>query len=222
MTEKDNMNVNIVPLTILLILGPNSLWAQSDDGWFLRPYLGSSNMSDVEGSTTNIGAVDGIADLSLDAGFTAGLGAGYRYNDDFAVELAWEYRSNESETALADGQVFEEGNYASNVFFINGFYYFGGAEKWQPYLGAGLSWVQEVDVDLETGGVELSYSGSGDVGFQLFTGVDYHLLENWDLQAELRYGSLSGIDLEGENIPGEITDLDYKTLTAQFGVLYRF
>lgn len=216
------MNVKIALLTILLLLFSNSLFAQSQDGWFVRPYIGLSQMSDIEGDTAGIGSVDGVADISLDTGFTAGLGVGYRYNANIAAEIAWEYRSNESGVALANAEIFEDGNYASNIFFVNGFYYPHGFETWQPYLGAGLSWIQEIDIDLETGGAEQSYSGSGDFGFQLFAGVDYPIAENWDLQGELRYGSVSKIDLEGEGISGGFNNLDYDTFTIQLGAAYRF
>lgn len=216
------MNFKAVPLTFLLLMTSNDLFAQSEEGWFLRPYLGLSQMSDINANTLDIGSVDGSADISLDSGFTAGLGVGYRYNNYVAAEFAWEYRSNESEVTLADMQTFDEGNYASNTFFLNGFYYPDGFETWQPYLGLGLSWIQEIDIDLEADGSEQSYSGSGDFGFQVFAGVDYPIINRWDLQAEIRYGSIGGINLEGEGITGEVSNLDYDTFTGQLGVVYRF
>ena len=124
---------------------------------------------------------------------------------------------------LADTSEFDDGNYASNIFYLNGHYRFAPNGDWQPYVGAGLTLVEEVDIDLERGGEELSYSGDGDIGYQLFAGVDYRINPEWSLQGELRYGSITGIDLEGESgDPGEIEDIDYQTTTLQIGLVYEF
>ncbi len=95
--------------------------------------------------------------------------------------------------------------------------------RWQPYLGVGLSWVQEIDIDLERGGVERSYSGDGDTGYQLFAGVAYPLNDQWSLSGEWRYGSINGIELQRESgAEAFFRDLDYQPTTAQFGLVYNF
>ncbi len=195
----------------------------AEDRWFVRPYAGLSQMSDLSSVFTDIDSISGTTDIDLSGGVTAGLGIGYRYNKHLAVELGWEYRSNDSEVNLADTSVFTDGNYASNIFYINGHYNFSNSGKWQPYVGAGLSWAQEIDLDLERNGVEQSYSGDGEIGFQIFTGVNYELNNNWYLQTEFRYGSISDIDLSGEaNDPGNFKSIDYQTNTLQFGLVYNF
>ena len=197
--------------------------AGAAENWFVRPYVGISQMSDLSADFNDIDGQSGKADIDLDSGFTGGLGVGYRYTDNFAVELGWEYRSNDSSVTLNDSSEFDDGNYASNIFYLNGHYFFAQSDDWQPYVGAGLTWIEEVDIDLERNGDELSYSASGDVGYQLFAGVDYALDTHWKLQGELRYGSVQGIDLDGESgDPGGIDDIDYETTTLQFGVVYAF
>ena len=193
------------------------------DNWFVRPYVGLSQMSDTSAGFSAIDGLSGDADIDLDTGFTGGLGVGYRYTDRFTVEVGWEYRSNDSETVLADSSEFDDGNYASNVFYLNGHYHFATEGDWRPYVGAGITWIEEIDIDLERGGEELSYAGDGDVGYQLFAGVDYRLNPEWTLQGELRYGSITGIDLDGESgDPGQIDDIDYQTTTLQIGLVYAF
>lgn len=194
-----------------------------EDTWFVRPYVGLSQMSDLSSDFTDIDGLSGDADIDLETGFTGGLGVGYRYTDNFAVEFGWEYRSNDSEVTLADTSEFDDGNYASNIFYLNGHYLFDKNGKWQPYAGAGLTWVQEVDIDLERGGEEPSYSGDSGTGYQVFAGVNYDLNDNWTLQSELRYGSITGIDLDGEgNDVGEFNNIDYETTTIQIGLVYDF
>lgn len=192
--------------------------------WFTRAWGGLSSLPDTRGTIDdfNLETPGSSIDVSLSGGFAAGAGIGYRYNPRIAVELAWEYRSNDSETDFESGTRFDAGNYASNTFFLNGFYNFDNRGRWEPYVGAGLSWVQEIDIDLEGNGPEQSFSGDGDFGVQLFLGSNYRLTKRWSAHGEVRYGVLSGIDLEGENVPGNISDLDYDPLTLQFGINYRF
>ena len=197
--------------------------AMATDTWFVRPYVGLSQMSDLSSDFSNIDGLSGDADIDLDTGFTGGIGIGYRYTDRVAVEFGWEYRSNDSETTLNDISEFDDGNYASNIFYLNGHYQFEKNDKWQPYVGAGLTWVEEIDIDLERNGDELSYSGDGDVGYQVFAGINYDLNQTWKLQSELRYGSITDIDLEGEgNDVGEFDSIDYETTTLQIGLVYDF
>ena len=210
-------------LTIAGLLILTSLPATSAENWFIRPYVGISQMSDLSGDFSNIDGLSGDADIDLDTGFNGGLGLGYRYSDRVAVELGWEYRSNDSETTLNDVSEFNDGNYASNLIYLNGFYYFEKNDAWQPYVGGGLTWAEEIDIDLERGGDEQSYSSDGDIGYQVFAGVDYDLTEQWKLQGELRYGRISDVDLDGEgNDRGEFEGLDYETTTLQIGLVYDF
>ena len=167
----------LIAATGLLVL--TSTPALAEDSWFVRPYVGLSQMSDIDGDFSNIDSLSGKADIDLDTGFTGGIGVGYNYTDNFAVEFGWEYRSNDSEVVLADTSEFDDGNYASNIFYLNGHYRFAPNGDWRPYVGGGLTWVEEVDIDLERGGEELSYSGDGDVGYQLFAGVDYRINRNF-------------------------------------------
>jgi len=212
---------HFISATILLALG--SAPAVAEEKWFVRPYLGLSQMSDLSSDFTDIDMLSGRADIDLDTGFTGGLGLGYRYTDKLAVEFGWEYRSNDAETTLNDVSEFDEGNYASNIFYLNGHYFFDKIDKWQPYVGAGLTWVEEIDIDLERGDRELSYSGDGDTGYQVFGGLNYDLSESWKLQSELRYGSITGIDLEGEGSDsGAFDGIDYETTTLQIGLGYDF
>ena len=212
----------------IIILGALAIHLQApqvlaDESWFLRPYIGLSQMSDLDADFADIDGMSGDADVDLDTGFTGGLGLGYRFDESWAVEFGWEYRSNDSSTTLNGTSEFDDGNYASNIFYLNGHYFLEARGSWQPYVGAGLTWVEEIDIDLERNGEEQSYSGDGDVGYQVFAGVNYELNSEWQLQSELRYGSITDIDLKGESgDPGEITGIDYETTTLQVGLVYQF
>ena len=194
-----------------------------DKGWFIRPNVGMSLLSDQTVNSVDVLGASGDVDISLDSGFVAGIGVGYFYNSNVAVELAWEYRSNESTVSLANNRIIDEGNYASNMFFLNTHYYFNSSTRWQPYVGAGLSWIQEIDIDLESETVESSYATDGNIGFQLFAGLGYQLSDDWQIQAELRYGSIDDIDLTSEEgTQGSFANFDYQPTTLQVGLIYNF
>lgn len=216
------MKKSLLISAVIITTSLNTVQAD-EKGWYVKPFIGLSQMSDLSADTTSLGSIDGTSEIDLDSGFNAGVGVGYRYNDRLAVEAAWEYRTNDSSVSLADGNQFPDGNYASNVFYLNGLYYPKvSSKRWSPYVGAGLSVMQEIDIDLEQSGVETSLSGSGDLGYQLIVGADYKLNTKWSVGAEARYGSTTGIDLEGEGNNGRYKDLDYNPTTLQLGVKYRF
>ncbi len=208
-------------VAVLVALSTTTLVSHAEGQFYLKPYLGVSSLSDKTATTTGIGETDGVADIQINSGFVSGLGFGYKYNQKFAAEIAWEYRTNDSETTLADGSLFSEGNYASNTLYLNGYYFITQTTRWSPYVGAGIGWIQEIDLDFESDGVEQSFSGDGEIALQFLAGMEYSLSNNVELNAELKYSQASA-DLEGENAVGSITELDYDPLTFQLGVSFLF
>ncbi len=197
--------------------------AEDRPKWYVAPLLGLSQMSDIDVDARGVFGSSGTTEVSLGSAFLAGVSLGYRFTDQWSSEFAWEYRTNDSSTVLPNGRQFEEGNYASNTFSLNGKYAFSSGTRWQPFIGAGLIWVQEVDIDLESHGQEFSYSADGDVGFQLLGGASYRLSDAFELEAALRYSSISGIDLSPEEgAQGQFMNVDYKPVSAQMALKYWF
>lgn len=206
-----------------LMLAPVQVLADDVEGWFSRGYAGYSYLSDQNAKTTGLAAEPSAGDVDLDSGLAAGISIGYRFSEHIAAELAWEYRSHDSEVSLDNGERWNDGNYASNTLWINGFYYFPRSGRWQPYLGAGIGYLEEIDIDLERRGEkERSFSDDGDITWQVFGGIEYQLDDSWSLHGELRYSYLDDVDLSEESGAGEIKGLDYDPATVQFGVSYRF
>ncbi|GEA13272.1 porin family protein [Alteromonas sp. KUL49] len=217
MKKLNHMGIKLL-LTVSLVASMSCF----AEGWYIKPYVGLSSMSDVAGKAENIEMVSGSTDVKLGEGFNAGLSTGFYYNENVGVELGWEYRTNSSETLIASNMIYPEGNYASNTFFLNGLYQFDVNQRWKPYVGAGVVWVQEIDIDLESNGNELSYSGDSDIGYQAMLGVNYHMSDTWSAQFEARYLSLSDVELSGETTVGAISGLDYEPITLQLGLVYKF
>ena len=218
------------PKTLLLLLVLTlsclhyTVTAHADAGkWYLSAHTGVSQLGDTSGQTLNVGSTNGKASIGLDNGFLAGMAVGYRYATNWMAEIAWEYRSNDSETMLADGTKFNDGNYASNVFYLNGLYHFSIRGNWEPYVGVGLGWIQEIDLDLEDSNVEISYSGDGNIGWQFIAGINYHLNDDWSITGKLRYAEFGSIDLADESSALDtIQSLEYAPATYELGIAYRF
>jgi len=217
-----NINKCIINTIMGMAIFTGSAFAAEDDKWFVRSHFGFSQAGDQSPKANNVGAGISSAEAEVDGGFVSGIGVGYRINEKWATELGWEYRTNDAEVTLDNGEKFTDGNYASNTFYLNGIYSLQNKGKWKPYLGAGLVWVQEIDIDLEEGDFERSFSDSGEIGYQIFAGVTRPINNKWSIQGELRYGSISSIDLSEETGDGQLTGLDYKPLTLQIGVQYNF
>lgn len=184
--------------------------------FYVKPYAGISYMNDV---TAQTGASN--IDIELEKGMTLGAAFGYRYNTNIAAELAWEYRSNGSESQVGT-EFYPDGNYASNLIYLNGVYFFNPIGKLTPYIGAGVGWIQEIDIDLERSGVETSFSNSGNLSYQGFVGVEYSWSAAWSFHTELRHAGAKSGDLRDEQTNAMFSNLNYKPFTWQLGAKYQF
>jgi len=217
-----NINKCIINTILGMAILAGTASAESSDKWFVRSHFGFSQASDQSPNASNVGAGINSAEAEVDGGFVSGLGVGYQFNEKWATELGWEYRTNDAEVTLSNGDEFTDGNYASNTIYLNAIYSLAKRGKWEPYLGGGLIWLQEIDIDLEEGSFERSFSDSGEIGYQVFAGVTRPINNKWSIQGEVRFGSVSSIDLSEETGAGRLTGLDYKPLTLQIGVKYNF
>jgi outer membrane protein W len=215
--------------TILSAGGP--AWAEdsmSNEGKFFgKLYGGTSMLGDQSISQTGVAAAGATSKASFDTGMLVGGAAGYYLTDNFSAELAWDYRSNGLTKAnFSDGTNFNDGDFASNIFFVNGFYHLDPVmnSKFRPYVGAGLGYVQEIDFDLKNAsGVETSYSQDGKIAYQFIAGTSYGLTENWDLTADVRYMRTDSINLKRETGgTAELRNVDYDPVSLTVGAVYKF
>lgn len=210
-----------------LLLIPFSHAAQAETNRFYGKLSGGVTfLGDQDFKQTGVAGAGATGTGEYSEGWLAGGALGYRFTDNWAAELAWDYRTNGvDKTTFTDGTTFNDGDFASNIFFLNGYYRFDPVmqTKFRPYLGAGIGWVQEIDMDLQNaGGTETSYSADGEFAAQIIAGVEYPIAQNWDLSTELRYMNVSGIDLEQEGGNARINDVDYDPFTIAVGVTYNF
>jgi opacity protein-like surface antigen len=210
--------------TIIVTCLLASMSAGAQGNYYVKAHAGISLVQDNDFGQSGVAGAGASGDGSYDTGFATGLAVGYRYGNGFSAELDWEYRRNDNDAVVfSDGTRFDDGDIASNTFYLNGYYAFDKTfGKVRPYIGAGVGWIQEIDLDLESGGTETSYSSDGDVAWQLMVGAETELSANWRLQGELRYTQVAGVDLDEEGGPGRIKDLDYDAWSIGVGVVYDF
>jgi len=213
---------------LLMTLLPTAALAQTEPkGFYVTAYGQYSRI----GSSTFVESGASGAGGGLSAGFGRGLGLGadigYRYGNGWAAEVEWNYRSHALKS-LRQGvaTLASDGDFASNTLLINGLRRFVSASPWTPYLGAGIGWVQEIDIDIKpaVGGADRGYSAGSKVAFQLIAGVEYALTPNWRLTGDARWLRIGTVAMDNEtgNAGGSLRSLEYNPVSVQIGVRYSF
>ena len=115
------------------------------------------------------------------------------------------------------GEVLSARNVAP-TFLVN--YYFGDpANKWRPYLGAGINYTRFTDIQTTLPNTTADMSDS--VGLALQAGISYAASKNWGL-----FASVARVDVESDlvavNSTVLTTTIDFRPVTYSAGLWYRF
>lgn len=201
-------------------LAPAAAAQEAQPRWLVSAIGGFGALSDTDLS----GDLGVRGDVDFDLGFAAGASLEYQWG---AWRLGGEYlyQTNDADrlrvsglAAAADG-----GDFASVAVSLNVSRAFEllPSSRAQSYLGAGVVWLQEVDIDFDTESGERSFS-SDDTGFQLFAGVRYRLAPRWQLGLELRYLDAGSLALDGEGAASGSVNADYARTSVLGSLGYRF
>ena len=115
------------------------------------------------------------------------------------------------------GEVLSARNVAP-TFLVN--YYFGDpANKWRPYLGAGINYTRFTDIQssLPTTSIEMSDS----VGLAVQAGMNYAMSPRWGLFASVARINVKS-DLVAVTSTVLTTTIDFKPVTYAAGAWFRF
>lgn len=198
--------------------------AADDDKWYATLYGGPSFLGGQSFTLDSPnGAFDGTGDYST--GWGAGVGIGYRVSDRFSTEFAWMYtRNSNKNTGFTNGDSFSGGDFASNLFFLNGYYHFETDGRFKPYVGAGLGYAEEIDMDIQDSATaaNTAFSDSGKFGFQLIAGAEVPLSDNWALTGDVRYIRFSGLDMAGADGVSTLNNVTYDPVTVTAGLRFKF
>lgn len=197
------------------------------ESWYVRGSAGLAWQGDADGANLTDDSGRRGADASFDPGYGVGLAVGRWFGQRWRADLAYDYRSvDNDEIRVDDGRVADDGNYASTALSLNGYYHFtdaGAVRRFSPYVGAGIAWLNEIDIDIEGGDFRPSYEDLEDdgFGFQLIGGVSWRQTERFRWDAELRWLYYGEADLDdGNDI--RLEDVDYAPVTVQVGFSYDF
>ncbi|PXY00779.1 hypothetical protein DF185_12805 [Marinifilum breve] len=188
--------------------------------FFLKLYGGGSHVANMNINGQDAELLNSIH-IDTKIGFSSGISIGYQWNEKIATVLGWEYKSNSSSTSIDNLEY--DGNYASNIIYLDGLYSLYKNDKSTLYTGAGLAMIEEIDLDYETNGSEVSFSESGRIGVHLILAYDYELSRRWILNTELRKSFFSKFDLKEEGGSNQtLVDLKYNPTTLNIGIKYMF
>lgn len=211
----------LIPMTIVLCLtiAQGVLAETRDQGWYAKALADIGALADSDLDSTTLGTGDSAFDL----GFGGGAALGYDFGQwRFESELV--YRTNgldqvsgTSFDGASDGDLSSLGFAANALLDFNLF----GSPKVESYVGLGLVWFEEIDIDFEQSGVESSFSSDGNA-WQAIAGVDYTLRDNWSMFGEVRYLFSDDLDLSGEDGVTDEFTTDYDRTSVTLGIKYRF
>jgi len=205
------------------LLASEAVLAEND--WYVRAAGGLSYISDDDSTDLTDSTGTQNADASFDLGFGAGLAIGRWFGERWRADLEWVYRSNDNDKIeLDDGRIDSGNNYASTTLALNGYYHFNDASRIgriSPYVGAGLAWVNEIDIDLEDLGKEYEDLEDDGFGVQVMGGLSYRQTERlrWDVELKWLYYGEADLD-NGDGVALE--SVDYAPVTLFAGFSYGF
>lgn len=182
--------------------------------------LGSTNFDEVGSAGFGSGLT-----AKFDTGFGFGGDIGFRYGNGWAAEVEWNYRRHDLKSLQRAGTTLvTDGDFASNILFINGLRRFPSASGgWTPYVGAGAGWVQEIDLDLNSGGTDRAWSKQGKLGVQLIAGAEIPMNKDWRLVADVRMLRLGSVELPAEEgVTGRLSKPNYNPVSVQLGLRRMF
>jgi outer membrane protein W len=207
-----------------IALVPAVAVADDDNRWYATANiglgtLGDSTLSFSDGSTTN------TAEASYDASFAGGGTIGYQFGNGWSLEGELMYRRNDLEAIdLAGLGSFSGGDFASLGLGVNALYRFnfGDSGKWSGYVGPGVVWLQEIDIDFDSDGQqEISFEGD-ETALQLKFGARYDFSDRWFAEAGATYLAASGVTMELPADSVQTLESDYDHWTVSAGIGFRF
>lgn len=117
---------------------------------------------------------------------------------------------------VADGQ----GEITSLGLFANAYYDFNTVGQLQPYLGAGIGFM-DVDVEYAPSGVGIIDDGETAFAWQLKAGATWQMTEQWELYGEYAYRQTDDIEIDNDLFPGTL-EIENQQNVVSIGARVRF
>jgi opacity protein-like surface antigen len=223
MNNRKNLTLKSTELAVMLGALMATGVALAEDRWYVGATTGFTN-NGVSSLDISADGLDGQATANADNGYTLGAVFGREFDDRWRLEGEFRYRTNElSSVDLPGGGSISDGDFSSAAIGLNGYWLFGEANStWRPFVGAGVAWMQEIDLDLAEAPINGSYSGDG-TAWQLMGGVNWRLSDRWGIDFEARYLDAGNVTMDAERGPlGGSIQADYSVFEVTAKANWRF
>ncbi len=117
---------------------------------------------------------------------------------------------------VADGQ----GDITNTGLYANAYWDFDTGTSFQPYVGAGLGYV-DTNVTYSPSGVGIIDDGEGKLGYQVKAGATLMLDNQWELFGEYAYRATEDIEVNNDLFPGTL-EIENTQNVFSIGARYRF
>lgn len=205
------------------LLTPTVVYAEEDGRFYATAIVGIGFLGSQD-LTYRDGTINSTAKADFDASFNGGGAVGYRLTDRWRVESELMYRRNDMrDVTLAGIGVSTQGDYASLSIGVSALYDFRpfANDRMSAFVGGGLAFVQEIDIDFEVGGNEVSFE-TDDLGVQIQFGGRYDLGKLLYLEAGVRYLTLGDVDMAFPADSSRTLEAEYSPLSLTLALGGRF
>ncbi|MEL6955773.1 MAG: outer membrane beta-barrel protein [Pseudomonadota bacterium] len=117
---------------------------------------------------------------------------------------------------VADGQ----GDITTVGIFANAYYDFNRGGQVQPYVGAGIGFL-DVDVEYSPSGVGIIDDGETKFAYQFKAGASVQVTDTWELYGEYAYRASDDIEVNNDLFPGTL-DIENTQNIFSIGARYTF
>jgi len=159
---------------------------------------------------------DNLYDLDSDTGNYGSISFG-KYFREVRVELEYSYTDADIDSNNASN---DKGEVETKALFINGFHDFETNNKFKPYLGAGIGWMN-VDVEYKQSGIELIDDDDNIFTFQVIAGVGYDITDSLNIFAQARYRNGEDSEVKSNLLSTKI-DIEIESYIYDIDIKYSF
>lgn len=184
--------------------------------------VGGSGFEDSDAEVTTQTTNSEKLDVEPDLGFTYGLGIGYFFSDNIALEVAYQYHDNDADMSVANNNEVIEGEINVEYVSFNAYWFVQPKGNWRPFLGVGAGITTNAEVSFDTQQNNLSLESDGDLIAQIMFGADFLLSDQVSLLTQFTYTNIELSDLTQNSAGQRVDDLQHNPISLQVGILYSF
>ena len=203
-----NLSKVLLPIGVLSTSFLTPCFADDTEGFYFKPSIGYSDISDVTASVSNVSVT-----AEIDPGLTYGISFGYDFGNDIRTEIGYDKTTGDF-SKIAGTSI--SGDIDASTFSASVFKDFSGDSKFTPYIGAGFG-TTSIDVStLTISGTSYAGSNSDTETLTLTLGTNYEFNEGSNLFIEGNYRNVGDVTVSG------VKYSDISTIGVNAGIKFTF